>query len=188
MFVHVFLREMTDEGDKPLVDNQNHPSNNEKEDTIARAIAKHFDVPISAKESGSRGKPLLLLVCATGITSCYMWYGRTQELVFHMDREEGRERITLFLLATGTLSLFLLAWAWTIVGPILLSKKSHCNAVIVGTTRETTRVVIDGADGTGSLDHPLIVLTSITYLLAISASNESLHYVSYPTCVLAKSL
>lgn len=32
-----------------------------------------------------------------------------------------------------------------------------------------------------------MLLTSVTYLSAMAASNESLHYVSYPTCVLAKS-
>ena len=37
------------------------------------------------------------------------------------------------------------------------------------------------------LNHLLIILTSLTYLSAMAASNESLHYVSYPTCVLAKS-
>ena len=120
--------------------------------------------------SGGRGgnangnNPLLLLVCAAGITSCYLWYGTVQEHVFHLDGEDGgaSESITLFLLATGTLSSFLLAWAWTILGP-------------------------GAGGGGGRLDHPLIALTSLAYLSAMSASNESLHYVSYPTCVLAKS-
>ena len=119
------------------------------------------------KEGNVNGNnPLLLLVCAAGITSCYMWYGMVQEHVFHLDGKDGgaSESITLFLLATGTFSSFLLAWAWTILGP---------NA--------------GGGGGGGGLDHPLIALTSLAYLSAMSASNESLHYVAYPTCVLAKS-
>ena len=37
------------------------------------------------------------------------------------------------------------------------------------------------------MNHPLIIFTSVSYLSAMSCSNESLRYVSYPTCVLAKS-
>lgn len=109
-----------------------------------------------------------------------MYYGTVQELVFHIDKQDseggstGSGSITLFLLASSTFSSFLLAWMSTIiVRPILLRKNSSKNS---------NNVVKNS-----SLNHPLIVLTSITYLLAMAASNESLHYVSYPTCVLAKS-
>lgn len=126
-------------------------------------------------------KPLLLIVCATGITSCYMYYGAVQELVFHIDKDEDAGSMTLFLLATNTLSSFLLAWIWTFfIGPILPSqKKTSRNS----NSSSSNKAIYDSY----SLDHPLIILTSITYLLAMAASNESLHYVSYPTCVLAKS-
>jgi len=136
----------------------------------------------------SKSRPLLLLLCATGITSCYLYYGIIQERVFDIDNnnkdkvEEGsskgdadtnsntKQSITLFLLATGTFSSFLIAWIWTIIGPTILKSDN-------ATTEETK----------GKLNHPLIILTSLTYLSAMAASNESLHYVSYPTCVLAKS-
>jgi len=131
----------------------------------------------------SKSRPLLLLLCATGITSMYLWYGIIQERVFDIDnnnKDKGdgedsgdnkKQSITLFLLATGTLSAFLIAWIWTMIGPMIL--KSDDNK----SNKETK----------GKLNHPLIILTSLTYLSAMAASNESLHYVSYPTCVLAKS-
>ena len=111
-----------------------------------------------------------------------MYYGAVQELVFHIDKEEDAGSMTLFLLATNTLSSFLLAWIWTFfIGPILPSqKKTSRNS---NSSSSSNKAIYDS----NSLDHPLIILTSITYLLAMAASNESLHYVSYPTCVLAKS-
>ena len=133
---------------------------------------------------GNGNNPLLLLACAAGITSCYLWYGTVQEHVFHLDgKNGGSESITLFLLATGTFSSFLLAWAWTIVGPILLPSSSDDGKPKSDDGGEHAG---EGGGG-GGLDHPLIALTSLAYLSAMSASNESLHYVSYPTCVLAKS-
>jgi UDP-galactose transporter B1 len=119
-----------------------------------------------AIESTEKRSPLLLLLCATGITSCYLWYGTVQETL-NTNRE--KESITLFLLATGTFSSFLLAWIWTNVGQKLLTKGNQ------------------EKKAGGKLNHLLLVLTSTTYLSAMAASNESLHYVSYPTCVLAKS-
>mmetsp|Transcript_8582 Transcript_8582/g.19256 ORF Transcript_8582/g.19256 Transcript_8582/m.19256 type:complete len:467 (-) Transcript_8582:196-1596(-) len=144
----------------------------------------------SNNSPNTKKSPLLLLLCASGITSCYLWYGTIQEHVFHMDNaendeaEEGNnESITLFLLASGTFSSFLLAWIWTMVGPILLlSDKSKKSSNTGNNTNDSQAIV-----GRGRLNHPLIILTSLTYLTAMAASNESLHYVSYPTCVLAKS-
>ena len=136
-------------------------------------------IPPSAPKT--KKSPLLLLLCASGITSCYLWYGTIQEHIFHMDAadEEGNDKqiITLFLLATGTFSAFLLAWIWTMIQPILLSEKSGSSAK----SKHDNQAIV------GSLNHPLIIVTSLAYLSAMSASNESLHYVSYPTCVLAKS-
>ncbi len=128
------------------------------------------------------GRPLYLLVCASGITSCYLIYGTIQEMLFHMDRQRGgngdetNDSITLFLLATSTFSSFLLAWIWTMIGPIMLSEKATEKCIDDIKNKAERRIY-----------HPLVVLTSMTYLTAMAASNESLHYVSYPTCVLAKS-
>ncbi|KAL3756534.1 hypothetical protein ACHAWU_009928 [Discostella pseudostelligera] len=145
------------------------------------------------KVASAKGSPLHLLVCASGITSCYLLYGTIQEKLFHMDRQqeenggESNESITLFLLATSTFSSFLLAWVWSIIGPKLLSGKeneAHTH------TKELSNSIADGIQSraaTSRINHPLVVFTSITYLTAMAASNESLHYVSYPTCVLAKS-
>ena len=135
-----------------------------------------------SSKSTSKSRPLLLLLCATGITSCYLWYGIIQERIFDLDNSDNgdgedsgdnkNQSITLFLLATGTFSAFLIAWIWTLIGPMIL--KSDDNKL----NKDTKG---------GKLNHPLIILTSLTYLSAMAASNESLHYVSYPTCVLAKS-
>jgi len=163
------------------------PETNESKDLTTHDIdSQKAAAPAPQKTKKS---PLLLLVCASGITSCYLWYGTIQEHIFHMDNnasddKEGeggdKQSITLFLLATGTFSAFLIAWIWSILGPILLSMDKSSGSSTEGKrdTKEQTE---------GRLNHPLIILTSITYLSAMSASNESLHYVSYPTCVLAKS-
>ena len=140
---------------------------------------------IRSKSEKEKKSPLLLLLCAIGITSCYLWYGTLQESLFTRRHQSGEnekgddaenDSITLFLLATGTLSSVLLAWVWTLVGPFLLSSS--------GTSKTAT---IDNGSKKQGLNHPLLFLTSVTYLTAMAASNESLHYVSYPTCVLAKS-
>ena len=157
------------------------------------------DAPTSSSPNKEGKKSsLLLLLCSSGITSCYLWYGAIQEHVFHLDNEEeeegdggrgGKESITLFLLATGTFTAFLLAWVWTIIGPIILPKlvadrRTTKNSNIAA---KSSASVAAAAVDEGRLNHPLIIVTSITYLSAMAASNESLHYVSYPTCVLAKS-
>ena len=135
-----------------------------------------------------KGRPLLLLVCASGITSCYLWYGAIQEQIFLLDKlendrsereggsgEKGADQsITLFLLATGTFSASLLALVWSFVGPLLIHRSSD----------GPQRAPFQGDRG---LNHPLIIFTSISYLSAMACSNESLRFVSYPTCVLAKS-
>ena len=146
----------------------------------------NVDVITNTRER-NRSRPLLLLLCATGITSCYLWYGTIQEHLFQLDKNENKEdnekqSITLFLLATGTFSSFMLALIWIVTGPLLLPQKTSNNDNSRKDERREVEVAVDGR-----LNHPLLALTSITYLSAMAASNESLHYVSYPTCVLAKS-
>mmetsp|Transcript_11726 Transcript_11726/g.25361 ORF Transcript_11726/g.25361 Transcript_11726/m.25361 type:complete len:502 (-) Transcript_11726:120-1625(-) len=165
-----------DDGDYSIVANPPRSADEAQDPIKPQSIES--DVPSAP---ATKKSPLLLLLCASGITSCYLWYGTVQEHIFHMDNsEEGEgdnESITLFLLATGTFSAFLVAWMWSVMGPVLLPQKSGSGD---GSKRDNQALV-------GRLNHPLIVLTSLAYLSAMSASNESLHYVSYPTCVLAKS-
>ena len=152
-------------------------------------------------DNKSKSRPLLLLLCATGITSCYLWYGNVQEHLFQLDNannnnkevvghdnddnenDTAKQSITLFLLATGTFSSFLLALVWIVIGPVLLLTQTtnHNSNNSRTTSKESDQ------HHNGRLNHPLLAMTSITYLSAMAASNESLHYVSYPTCVLAKS-
>lgn len=157
-------------------------------DSVAHAHASESAV-LAVEKTGSS---LLLLICAAGITSCYLWYGTVQENLFHMDRQRGEnggesnQSITLFLLATSTFSSFLLSWVWTMIGPVLLPERSNENH-----DNDVGDKIPNGyqakIDDSRRLNHPLILLTSVTYLTAMAASNESLHFVSYPTCVLAKS-
>ncbi len=147
----------------------------------------------------NNSRPLLLLLCATGITSCYLWYGTVQEHLFQLDNastnnnkgddDGNKQSITLFLLATGTFSSCLLALIWIVVGPLLLaqSSKSSDHSNTKNNRNRQNRHDDEAEQEDGRLNHPLLTLTSITYLSAMAASNESLHYVSYPTCVLAKS-
>jgi UDP-galactose transporter B1 len=163
------------EDDDVMIASQNDPLS-WQDDAGASTSSKYYATPTSTDVK--KKSPLLLLLCATGITSCYLWYGTVQEHLFQIDnanKESGNENqsITLFLLATGTFSSFLLALIWIGIGPLLLFSQDN-------DTEKSSSV-------DGRLNHPLLALTSVTYLSAMAASNESLHYVSYPTCVLAKS-
>eukprot|EP00956_Cyclotella_meneghiniana_P005275 scaffold6599_cov61-Cyclotella_meneghiniana.AAC.2 len=152
--------------DEPIVlDSQQFTSEHKttEENNLSVKQKKNASIQQDTKQV-QRKSPLLLLVCAIGITSCYLWYGTVQETL-NSNRE--KESITLFLLATGTFSSFLLASIWTTVGQqILTTGSSHHDE-----------------KKAGNLNHILLIVTSTTYLSAMSASNESLHYVSYPTCV-----
>lgn len=186
------------------VPQNDHPSSKE----VIVAGNRHSNDTREAADASSsppikpkKKSPFLLMLCASGITSCYLWYGCIQEKVFHMDNNstadaddneadgtstkgsniDDNQSITLFLLATGTFSSFLLAWMWTIIGPILLADNK------AGSGKGSSKQEQQQQQPTGRLNHPLIIITSATYLSAMAASNESLHYVSYPTCVLAKS-
>mmetsp|Transcript_23261 Transcript_23261/g.49126 ORF Transcript_23261/g.49126 Transcript_23261/m.49126 type:complete len:568 (-) Transcript_23261:107-1810(-) len=158
----------------------------------------------TSSNNNNNRKPLLLLLCAFGITSCYLWYGTVQEKLFvkhhhhsggnsgsHSNKEgpDEDDNVTLFLLATGTFSSFFIGWIWTWLRPVLLGDNKVEDEKHTGKGKR-----FDGDDHTlkcdktdGKLNHPLMILTSLAYLTAMAASNEALHYVSYPTCVLAKS-
>ena len=175
-----------------LVEEKKDDSDNDTNDNViasSSSIIKSHATTSSTLSSRSRRshRPLLLLLCATGITSCYLWYGTVQEHLFQIDNaknkvgddDDEQKSITLFLLATGTFSSFLLALIWIVIGPVLLAQKT------TNPNNSSEESHVD--DNGGRLNHPLLALTSVTYLSAMAASNESLHYVSYPTCVLAKS-
>lgn len=187
--------------------NNNHgnvkPDYCEVDDETSNKTSLQSNTSRSSGNNNSR-KPLLLLLCAFGITSCYLWYGTVQEKLFvkhhhHRDGNRGShskkegpdedDNVTLFLLATGTFSSFFIGWIWTWLRPVLLGDNKVEDDKHTGKGKR-----FDDDDRTrkcdktnGKLNHPLMILTSLTYLTAMAASNEALHYVSYPTCVLAKS-
>ena len=93
-------------------------------------------------------------------------------------KEGGNDRgITLFLLSAGTFAAFLLALAWTAIGPVVLWQGKGGQSSAGAPSSESS--------GSG-LNHPLIFPSYLAYLSAMAVSNESLRYVSYPTCVLDK--
>jgi UDP-galactose transporter B1 len=100
--------------------------------------------------------------CASGICCCYWFYGALQEsLLSHFNLG------ATFLLVIQTVANIIIASVWRFIEPVN-SKEAEKRSI-------------------RTLQHPLLFLTSSTYVLAMVASNESFRFVSYPTAVLAKS-
>lgn len=106
-----------------------------------------------------------LAFCTLGICSCYWFYGFLQEKLITKSTVGAT-----FLLATQT-------FANTLVAVIWKRLESSSNEEKPFKDKKLSR----------TLNHPLLLLTSLTYVTAMTASNEALRFVSYPTNVLAKS-
>ena len=108
-----------------------------------------------------------LSICALGICMCYMYYGMIQESLFR------RQKIgASFVLLTNCVTNSIVARAWQSMDQWWFHKGKKDG---------------DASSPSLSLHHPLLALTSLCYVSAMVCSNESLHYVTYPTAVLAKS-
>lgn len=111
------------------------------------------------------------LFCAVGINFSYLNYGIVQEhihlSVARLYKQSGgtSPRITTFILLTQAVTNAVAARLWM----MLLAQKDNI--------QERHR----------GLNHGLLLLTATSYSLAMTASNESLYYVSYPAASLAKS-
>lgn len=117
-------------------------------------------------ESNSAGR---LVICALGICACYMYYGMVQESLL------SRRRIgPSFVLLIQCVTNSIVARVWQTLQDQWFSSSSSSSE-----TPKKAKIT--------SLHHPLLALTSLCYVSAMVCSNESLHYVSYPTAVLAKS-
>lgn len=111
--------------------------------------------------------PLSLLVCAVGICSCYLYYGFLQERYFSGENRIGAN----FALVSQTATNSLVAMGW--------SQVEHVGSTYTKKQKAASKAF--------SLNHPLLLLTAFWYIGAMSTSNYSFQYVSYPTAVLAKS-
>jgi UDP-galactose transporter B1 len=100
-----------------------------------------------------------LIMCATGICVCFLFYGVLQERLF----TTGERRLgPTFALVTACVTNVIVARIWQ---KIASSKEQEQH----------------------QLPHGLLVLTAGCYVGAMAASNEAIPLVSYPVAVLAKS-
>mmetsp|Transcript_28322 Transcript_28322/g.39837 ORF Transcript_28322/g.39837 Transcript_28322/m.39837 type:complete len:314 (-) Transcript_28322:1973-2914(-) len=146
----------------------------------------------------SQSSPWMFAVCSIGICSCYLYYGMLQEEVFHKSTTEERVGAT-FLLVSQTCSNALVAYGWKRTRQMVSlngmketgdnNNANHSDKTTMtrdSASKETSTGTTDGDDG-GHLNHLLLLLTAFCYFVAMTSSNESLQFVSYPTAVLAKS-
>lgn len=83
--------------------------------------------------------------------------------------------ITTFMLVLSCMTNVLVALCWISVTKVVSVGRN--NVSTLGSTAREKR----------SLNHVLLIANAFTYFAAMTASNEALGYVSYPTAVLAKS-
>jgi UDP-galactose transporter B1 len=109
-----------------------------------------------------------LFFCTSGICSSYWFYGFLQEKIL----SQSNLGATFILVLQTVVNIFVaLIWQKFEASPSSLPGE------------KTT----GGKGNEEKLNHSLLALTSSTYVLAMTASNEALRFVSYPTAVLAKS-
>ena len=107
---------------------------------------------------------LRLLMVASGICCSYWLYGFLQEKLITKSRLGAT-----FVLVIQTFANIAVAMVW---------KNMKSQKTMKATKEQQLKE---------KLNHPLLFLTSACYVFAMVGSNESLRYVSYPVCVLAKS-
>lgn len=127
----------------------------------------------SFQKSNTSGSPFLLLICASGICGCYLYFGIVQERVFSKGSASNAIKqvgsITSFMLVLSCITNVLVALLWISTSQKLFPKQRESN----------------GSDK--PLNHMILFGNAFFYFAAMTASNEALSYVSYPTAVLAKS-
>lgn len=132
----------------------------------------------SEQNQSMNGSPMLLLLCASGICGCYLCYGQVQEKMF--SKGSGSKAIqevgsvATFMLVLSCVTNVVVARFWVSVSNLLHA--SNESGKTVGAPLEKR-----------PLNHVLLLSNAFTYFAAMTASNEALGYVSYPTAVLAKS-
>eukprot|EP00591_Stephanopyxis_turris_P005276 CAMPEP_0195521472 /NCGR_PEP_ID=MMETSP0794_2-20130614/18761_1 /TAXON_ID=515487 /ORGANISM="Stephanopyxis turris, Strain CCMP 815" /LENGTH=222 /DNA_ID=CAMNT_0040651041 /DNA_START=61 /DNA_END=726 /DNA_ORIENTATION=+ len=117
------------------------------------------------------------LFCAAGINICYLYYGVIQERLLRKRGDGGLEDrpITAFILVSQAVTNAIVALVWMFVEQRSKGKRhAEKNNDVDGGVKD-------------SLNHRLLLLTSFSYSVAMTASNESLNHISYPTATLGKS-
>lgn len=117
---------------------------------------------ISSPSASSSPSIWMLALCAGGICTSYLWYGMIEERL-HMS--PGMPPMTAFLLVSQCITNVLVAKTYSTV--LFPSEKPK--------------------NEKRSLCHPLFLLTSFCFFASMLTTGHSLHYVSYPVQVLAKS-
>jgi len=154
-------------------------------------IPKKDDTPNNDNKKKKSNDVLRLVTCAFGICVCYMYYGMVQESLF------SRQKIgPSFVLLVQCITNSLVARLWQFLDAWWFAKDDDAKE---GEDQNVAKYKKTDGDGTPpkqeqqdstqkqQLHHPLLALTSLCYVSAMVCSNESLHYVTYPTAVLAKS-
>ena len=131
----------------------------------------------------SSSNPILLLVCATGICFCYLSYGIILE---KLNSNPATLHITTFLLFTQSINnavcsflLGLLVQSYEVIVSYGSAKKEKQSRIAAATE--------DIKHSGVPLNHRLLFTASFCYFAAMTATNEALAYVSYPSATLAKS-
>ncbi|KAI2510894.1 UDP-galactose transmembrane transporter [Fragilaria crotonensis] len=107
--------------------------------------------------------PVALIICSIGICCCYICYGILQEQYFSGSNRIGAN----FALVSQTATNALVALGWSRVEKLWGKGETATSNL--------------------GLNHPLLLVTSLCYIAAMSTSNYAFRYVGYPTAVLAKS-
>jgi len=110
-------------------------------------------------------------ICAAGINVCFLLYGLMQEQIYVAIRQRNNIShktgpITAFILVSQSVTNALVAWGWMKVSGKSSSSKNKISHI---------------------LNYKRLIMTAVCYSLAMTSSNESLNYVSYPTATLGKS-
>mmetsp|Transcript_3415 Transcript_3415/g.5645 ORF Transcript_3415/g.5645 Transcript_3415/m.5645 type:complete len:364 (+) Transcript_3415:197-1288(+) len=138
--------------------------------TTTASIKGNDKPPPQQQQPPHHRGPASLALCVVGICSCYIYYGLLQEKYFSGPNRIGAN----FALVSQTATNSLVALAWSRLERLFRSNSPQ------------SQLQQKQASSLG-LNHALLLLTSFWYIGAMSTSNHSFHYVSYPTAVLAKS-
>lgn len=146
---------------------------------------QHADPNADNTNSDNKSSVVRLSICALGICVCYMYYGIIQEKMFSKQKI-GPSFVLLIQCVTNSMVAKLWQWLdqWMTTGS---SSSPRDEAAAKKKNDDLDTAKTSPATTTDRLHHPLLLATALCYVSAMVCSNEALHYVSYPTAVLAKS-
>lgn len=143
-----------------------------------------------ATNNSSTGGILRLAICALGICVCYMYYGVIQESLFSKQKIGPSFVLLLQCITNSAVArVWLSLDQWVTGSPSPSSPSSTVDDAAARKKNDDlqTTEISTIKNNNDRLHHPLLAMTSLCYVSAMVCSNEALHFVSYPTAVLAKS-